>query len=228
MMQQCISFIIVIFIIFPMEIKCQTIFIKVEEISYEDSSRYMGGGNFVFTAQYPLRDILYHCLSKTGLGISKDLIELENDPLIRVKAGSKSEIVEYSLFQRMAKELMEKYNLELQLKQLGKKTLIFRSVEQAPNPNQRSSGTELHPNGDVTLSNTSLSTVCWWLGHHGVILKVDQKELLDHVRVTLDFPAQAIAQMPDNISSIQKLLNNQGVSCELVEEPVNTLVKTLE
>ena len=77
MIQHCIVSIIAIFIILPVKSKCQTIFIQIEEISYEDSSRYMGGGNFVFTAQYPLRDVLYHCLARTGSGISKDLIELE-------------------------------------------------------------------------------------------------------------------------------------------------------
>ncbi|WP_425420726.1 hypothetical protein [Phaeodactylibacter xiamenensis] len=228
MIQHCIVSIIAIFIILPVKSKCQTIFIQIEEISYEDSSRYMGGGNFVFTAQYPLRDVLYHCLARTGSGISKDLIELEKAPLIRIKAGSKSELAEYALFHRIAKELMNRYNLELQLKQVEKKTLIFRSVEQAPSPNQKNSGTELHSNGDVTLSNASLSTVCWWLGHHGVGLRVDQKELLDDIRVTLDFPAETIAQMPDNISSIQHLLNNQGVICELVKEPIQIPVETSE
>jgi hypothetical protein len=66
------------------------------------------------------------------------------------------------------------------------------------------------------------------LGHHGVGLKVDQKELLDDIRVTLDFPAETIAQMPDNISSIQHLLNNQGVICELVKEPIQIPVETSE
>lgn len=212
-----------------MSSNCQSFIIEIEEVEIKDSKGFLGGGNFVFTAQCPLIDILSYCISRTGRGMPKSHIFLRENPVVKLKAINMNVFPEHILFQRIAEQLMERYDLCYRTSEKEKsEVLLLNSLERYPVPDQKSGGTQPHSNGGFTLSNMYLSSVCWWFAHHGIVVQVEDRTLVDELRVTVEVPAAVIAQMPGKQAAVEALLNQQGVFCTLVSEPTLRVVSKVE
>lgn len=218
-----------LFTVFPMNSNCQSFTIEIEEVESKGSEQYMGGGNSVFIAQYPLKNILSYCISRTGRGMPKAHILLKENPVIQLKAINRDVFPEHILFQRITEQLMERYDLCYRTSEKEKsEVLLLNSLERYPLPDQKSGGTQPHSNGGFTLSNMYLSSVCWWFAHHGIVVQVEDRTLVDELRVTIEVPAAVVAQMPGNQAAVEALLNQQGVFCTLVTEPTLRVVSKVE
>jgi len=173
---------------------CQSFSIEIEEKSDANTDWYIGGGNFVFTARYPLKNILSYCISKTGRGMPKAHVVLKENPVIELKAINRNVFPEHILLQRIAEQLMERYDLcyRASEKEEGE-VLRLHSLERYPVSDQKNGGTQLHPNGDFTLDNMYLSGICWWFAHHGIVVEVEDKTIVDKIRATIEVPAAIIA-----------------------------------
>ena len=201
----------------------QEMFFKIEEKTSPDTT-FMGGSNFSFFARESLSEILIYASGMYGNPVLSKNISLEYNPILKMEAYSKFISIEYMMFKGVVQELLNRYNLILTSSNSDIISSIYiRAVDQSMPSPMESSGMSLNKQNGFDITNTEMASLCWWFALKGIIVKIEEKELLMR-KATFKIPACIVENAAGKEKEIQALLEANGIHCEIVKEPALMIV----
>ena len=201
----------------------QEMFFKIEEKTSPDTT-FMGGSNFSFFARESLSEILIYASGMYGNPVLSKNISLEYNPILKMEAYSKFISIEYMMFEGVVQELINRYDLILTHSDSDIISSIYiRTVDQPMPSPMESSGMSLNEHNGLDITNTEMASLCWWFALKGIIVKIEEKELLMR-KATFKIPADLVEDAAGKEEQIQALLEANGIHCEIVKEPALMIV----